>query len=77
MLLASQSHEATRRSRAPRRPPRDCAGAELRRLLELWRRQWPTRKAWSPSKANPSGQTDLDVIEAAWQAQGLDLRFRR
>jgi uncharacterized Ntn-hydrolase superfamily protein len=50
---------------------------ELRRLLELWRRQWPTRKAWSPSRANPSGETNLDVIEAAWQAQGLDLRFRR
>ena len=50
---------------------------ELRRLLELWRRQWPIRKAWSPSKANPSGQINLDVIESAWQAQGLDLRFRR
>ena len=28
---------------------------ELRRLLGLWRQQWPSRKAWSPSKANPSG----------------------
>jgi uncharacterized Ntn-hydrolase superfamily protein len=51
--------------------------AELRRLLDVWRRQWPARKAWGPSKANPSGQTDLDLIEAAWKAQGLDIRFRR
>jgi uncharacterized Ntn-hydrolase superfamily protein len=50
---------------------------ELRRLLGLWRKQWPARKAWSPSRANPSGETNLDVIESAWQAQGLDLRFRR
>jgi uncharacterized Ntn-hydrolase superfamily protein len=51
--------------------------AELRRLLALWRKLWPGRKAWTPSKANPSGCTDLDVIEAAWKAQGLDIRFRR
>jgi uncharacterized Ntn-hydrolase superfamily protein len=50
---------------------------ELRRLLGLWRRLWPGRKAWTPSKANPSGCTDLDVIEAGWKAQGLDIRFRR
>ncbi len=50
---------------------------ELRRLLALWRQHWSSRKAWAPSKANPSGCTDLDVIEAAWKAQGLDLRFRR
>lgn len=51
--------------------------AELDRLLGIWREQWPQRAAWAPSKANPSGCTDLDVIEAAWQAQGLNLRFRR
>ncbi len=50
---------------------------ELRRLLGLWRQQWANRKAWGPSKANPSGITDLDAIEAAWKAQGLDLRLRR
>ena len=31
----------------------------------------------APSKANPSGLTDLDAIEAGWIARGLDLRFRR
>jgi uncharacterized Ntn-hydrolase superfamily protein len=51
--------------------------SELGRLLAIWRQQWPGRAAWAPSKANPSGCTDLDTIEAAWQAQGLDLRFRR
>ena len=50
---------------------------ELRRLLGLWRRHWPGRRAWAPSKANPSGLTDLDTIEAGWKAQGLDLRLRR
>lgn len=50
---------------------------ELERLLAIWRQQWPARANWAPSKANPSGCTDLDLIEAAWQAQGLDLRFRR
>lgn len=25
----------------------------------------------------PSGLTDLDAIEARWQSQGLDLKFRR
>jgi uncharacterized Ntn-hydrolase superfamily protein len=51
--------------------------AELRRLLGLWRQSWGARVAWTPSKANPSGMTDLDAIEAQWKAQGLDLRFRR
>ncbi len=50
---------------------------ELERLLAIWRRQWPQRSAWAPSKANPSGCTDLDLIEATWKAEGLDLRFRR
>ncbi len=51
--------------------------AELRRLLGIWRRDRAPGLANQPSKANPSGFTDLDVIEAAWQARGLALRFRR
>lgn len=51
--------------------------AELRRLVGLWRAQWLPRRAWAPSKANPSGAADLDAIEAQWKAQGLDIRFRR
>ena len=51
--------------------------AELRRLLGLWRREGQPRLAQSPSKANPSGVTDLDAIEAGWIARGLDIRFRR
>ncbi len=50
---------------------------ELRRLLGLWTTTWPARRAWMPTKANPSGTTDLDAIEATWAAQGLDLKFRR
>ncbi len=50
---------------------------ELRRLLGLWRTTWPLRRVWMPSKANPSGSTDLDAIEATWAGQGLDLKFRR
>jgi hypothetical protein len=51
--------------------------AELRRLLGLWRIQAEPGLASRPSKANPSGETDLDVIEAAWIARGMDLRLRR
>jgi uncharacterized Ntn-hydrolase superfamily protein len=50
---------------------------ELRRLVELWREQQAARRGWAPSKANPSGETDLDKIEGRWIAQGLDIRFRR
>ena len=50
---------------------------ELRRLLDLWRTAWPGRQAISPSRANPSGVTDLDALEANWRAQGSNLRFRR
>ncbi len=50
---------------------------ELRRLLELWRVSWPARHAMSPSKARPSGITDIDAIEAGWRAQGLELQLRR
>jgi uncharacterized Ntn-hydrolase superfamily protein len=51
--------------------------SELRRLVGLWRQDWPARKGWSPSKSSPSGMTDLDTIDAQWKAQGLDLRLRR
>jgi uncharacterized Ntn-hydrolase superfamily protein len=50
---------------------------ELRRLLELWRRDSAPRLAMAPSRANPSGFTDLDAIEARWAQAGLDIRFRR
>jgi hypothetical protein len=51
--------------------------AELRRLLGIWRTEGVARLGQAPSKANPSGVTDLDAIEAGWIARGLDLRFRR
>jgi uncharacterized Ntn-hydrolase superfamily protein len=51
--------------------------AELRRLLELWRHTRAPGLAGSPSRANPSGFIDMDVIEADWAARGLPLRFRR
>ena len=50
---------------------------ELRRLLGVWSVELAPYLANSPSKANPSGLHDLDVIEAGWIARGLDLRFRR
>lgn len=51
--------------------------AELRRLLGIWRRERAPGLASQPSRANPSGFTDLDAIESGWIATGLDLRFRR
>ncbi len=50
---------------------------ELRRLLGLWRAQAEPRRSWFPSKANPAGETNLDLMEAAWAQAGLDLKFRR
>jgi len=50
---------------------------ELRRLLGIWRAERAPGLAAQPSRANPSGFTDLDAIEAHWLARGLDLRFRR
>jgi uncharacterized Ntn-hydrolase superfamily protein len=50
---------------------------ELRRLHGIWQRD---RAPWlrdQPSKARPSGATDMDAIEARWARQGLDIRFRR
>ena len=51
--------------------------AELRRLLGIWKTEGVPRLGISPSKADPSGMTDLDAIEAGWIARGMDLRFRR
>ena len=51
--------------------------AELRRLLEIWRRERAPGLAFAPRKADPSGFVDLDAIEAGWARGGLDLRFRR
>jgi uncharacterized Ntn-hydrolase superfamily protein len=50
---------------------------ELRRLLSIWRLEGVPRLGIAPSKANPSGLTDLDAIEGGWIARGMDLRFRR
>jgi uncharacterized Ntn-hydrolase superfamily protein len=50
---------------------------ELRRLLALYRQQLEPNRAMYPSKANPSGMTDLDAIEALLRSRGLDLRLRR
>lgn len=51
--------------------------AELRRLLALWREQGEPRLRTAPRKDAPSGETNLDVLESAWRARGLDLRLRR
>ena len=51
--------------------------AELRRLLAIWRTERAPYLGNSPSKANPAGQHDIDVIEAGWIARGWDIRFRR
>lgn len=51
--------------------------AELTRLVGLWRRDAAPMLSTRPSRANPSGLTDLDVIEAGWIAKGLEIRLRR
>lgn len=50
---------------------------ELRRLLSIWKLEGLPRIGVAPSKADPSGLTDLDAIEAGWIARGINLRFRR
>ena len=50
---------------------------ELDRLVGIWRRDALPMLPTRPSRANPSGVTDLDQIEAGWIARGLDLRLRR
>ena len=51
--------------------------AELRRLVGIWRAMREPGLLRSPRKANPSGETDLDLMEAEWIARGSDLRFTR
>lgn len=50
---------------------------ELRRLYGIWARDRAPGLRDQPSRARPSGLTDLDTIEARWIAKGLDLRLRR
>jgi uncharacterized Ntn-hydrolase superfamily protein len=50
---------------------------ELRRLLSIWAVEVAPSLGRAPSKANPSGVIDLDLVEAGWIARGMDLRFRR
>ncbi len=51
--------------------------AELERLYRIWLRQRAPFLREQPSKARPSGLTDMDAIEARWARTGLDLKFRR
>lgn len=51
--------------------------AEIARLLALWRRTSEPRRHWFPSKARPSGETNLDLMEQAWSQAGSSLRFKR
>jgi uncharacterized Ntn-hydrolase superfamily protein len=51
--------------------------AELRRLHDVWLRERAPYLRDQPSKARPSGATDMDAIEARWAKAGSDLRFRR
>jgi uncharacterized Ntn-hydrolase superfamily protein len=50
---------------------------ELRRLYDIWRTQRAPYLREQPSRARPSGLTDMDAIEARWAKAGLDLKFRR
>lgn len=50
---------------------------ELERLLRLWRQQREPGLPDQPRRANPSGLTDLDEIDARWAARGLDIRLSR
>ena len=49
---------------------------EIRRLLEIYRRDLEPTKHLFPRKANFSGATP-DEIEAMWISRGLSIRFRR
>ena len=50
---------------------------EMRRLLGVYRRDVAPQRLIRPTRANPSGETDLGAMEADWKAKGVDLRFRR
>ena len=51
--------------------------AGLRRLLGLWRQQGEPRLRSAPRRADPSGETDRDVLEAGLRARFPDLGFQR
>jgi uncharacterized Ntn-hydrolase superfamily protein len=50
---------------------------ELERLLKLWRLTRGPGLRNQPSRQHPSGSINMDMIEANWRKQGLDLKFRR
>jgi uncharacterized Ntn-hydrolase superfamily protein len=50
---------------------------EMRRLLAIWRRDVAIQRPIRPTRANPSGETDLELMEADWASRGSDLKFRR
>lgn len=50
--------------------------AELARLLGLWRAHRAPRLHEQPSRANPAGMHDLDVVEARFRAAGLPVKPR-
>ena len=50
---------------------------EMERLLKLWRLTRAAGLRNQPSRAHPSGSTDMNAIEANWRRQGLELSFRR
>ncbi|MGI4953649.1 MAG: DUF1028 domain-containing protein [Janthinobacterium lividum] len=50
---------------------------ELERLLGLWTRDVQPGLPTRPGKQHPSGQTDLDAIEAGWIRKGLAIRLTR
>ena len=50
---------------------------EMERLLKLWRLTRAPGLRNQPSRAHPSGSTDMNAIEANWRRQGLELSFRR
>ena len=49
---------------------------ELARLLSLWRTHRAPRLHEQPSRANPPGLHDLDVVESRFRAMGLPVRPR-
>ncbi len=50
---------------------------ELRRLVEIWKQVRAPFFDRNPRKADPSGEIDIDAIEARWIAAGSPLRFGR
>lgn len=50
---------------------------EMRRLLGVYRRDVEPARPIRPTKANPSGETNLELMEADMRARGSELRFKR